>query len=186
MDAQEVPREPTGSDGDVDGLRRARSPEADQCMGDDRDDHRQYPVPEINSCWVSAVALVQPSEHAHDDDRRADEADTGSDQPPCSGALGAEIDGELGRVRTGDEVCRAEKIEELFIVEPSASTNHFVADHRDVRCRAAEAEHTEAKKQPDHLTQSTGLTGALYAFRVALAVGHFPDSIGNRYRNLIM
>jgi len=80
----------------------------------------------------------------------------GDQEPAPSRAQVADVDGHLRRVRTWNEIRRAEEIEELLPRHPLASPDDLVLHHRDVRRRPAEGDGTELQEEPGKLAQAYG------------------------------
>jgi hypothetical protein len=150
---QEVADECARADQSIERRVETGSTEAEQRIGDDRDDHRQDPVAQIDGRRARAVPLVQPRQHAHDHHCRPDEAHPGDDQTAAAGSLRAEMDCQLGGVRTRNEIGGTDEVQELAVVDPTAAAHDFVAHHRDVRSRAAEAEHSQPQEYAGDLPE---------------------------------
>jgi hypothetical protein len=57
------------------------------------------------------------------------------------------VDGHLGRVGPGDQVRRAQQVEEFLAAHPGSPAHHLVFHHRDVRGGPAEGRGAEAEKE---------------------------------------
>src|SRR5439155_21993563 len=66
-----------------------------------------------------------------------------------------DVNRDLDPVRTGDEVRRADEIEELFAREPSAPAHELRFHQGDVRGRAPHGRGPELQKQKRELDQRT-------------------------------
>jgi hypothetical protein len=67
----------------------------------------------------------------------------------------ADVDRQLGRVRAGNEVGRAEKIEKLLARHPGPPAHDLLFHERDVRGRAAERGCAEPEEEQRQLAQAT-------------------------------
>jgi hypothetical protein len=56
------------------------------------------------------------------------------------------VDRELGRIRTGDQVDRAEQVQKLGLGEPFPALHDLAVHHRDVSGGATEADGPETQK----------------------------------------
>ena len=77
----------------------------------------------------------------------------------------ADVDRQLGRVRPGDEVRRAEQVEELLVRQPLAAPDDLVLHHRDVRGGAAEGGRAQPEEEQRQFTQGCSL-GAAHGCRI--------------------
>ena len=103
-----------------------------------------------------AVLDVDPGERHDDEHRGQDEQRPGDDEPAPAGADEAEVDGHLGGVGAGDEVGRAEEVEEVLLADPATPLHDLVLHHGDVRGRAAEGGDPEPEEERGHLAQAAG------------------------------
>src|ERR1051326_13496 len=79
--------------------------------------------------------------------RRQDETHPGDDQPRPAPPSVADVNRHLGRVRPGDQVRRAQVIQELLTREPAPAAHDLVLHHGDVGRGAAERDGAELEKQ---------------------------------------
>ena len=142
--------------------------EARDCHDDDGDDDRLDAVQQSLERRRVPVLDVRPRERQHDDERRDDEAHTGDHQAAPSGALVAQVDRQLGRVGSGDEVGGAYQVDEPVVVEPAPPHHDFVAHHRDVRGGSAEANRSQLEEQERQLTKRRAVAGRLLHGRQAI------------------
>jgi hypothetical protein len=63
------------------------------------------------------------------------------------------VDCHLGRVGAGDEIGRAEQIEEMLVVQPLATMNDLIAHHGNVRRRPAKSGRTELEKEARYFAE---------------------------------
>lgn len=122
-------------------------------MRDDGDDHGLHTGEHPVRRGGGAVGHVGPGQGQDDDHRRDDEAHSGDDQAGPPGAPVPHVDGHFGGVGAGDEVGRADQVEELLIGEPLPPSNDLVAHHRDVRSRTAEGGGAQAQEQSGDLAE---------------------------------
>jgi hypothetical protein len=90
---------------------------------------------------------VHPGERGDDERGRQDEAPTRDDKPRPARDAVADVDRHLGRVRAGDQVGRADEVEELGVRQPPAPPDDLVLHQRDVRRRPAEAGRAQPQEQ---------------------------------------
>ena len=95
------------------------------------------------------------------------------------------MDGHLGRVRPGDQVRRAQQVEELLVAQPLAPLDDLIVHHADVRGRPAEAGDPQLQEQGDDFPQSfrkraVCLAGQDYSFLAVTSqlCGMFAMSVG--------
>jgi len=112
---------------------RRGSPQTPKCLHDQRDDDRLDPVKNGGGLRQRSKAKVGPRDGGHQERCRQDEAGAAGDQAGPASVPETEVDGELRRARTGDEIRRAEQIQELLAREPLAAADRLVLHHGDVR-----------------------------------------------------
>jgi len=71
----------------------------------------------------------------------------------------ADVDRQLGRVRPGDQVGRAQQVEEALAGDPSPPPHHLVLEQRDVRGRTAERGRAEPQEEQRDLAQRPARRG---------------------------
>ena len=64
------------------------------------------------------------------------------------------MDRHLGGVRAGDEICRAERIEELLVVHPFATLYHFIMHHANVRSGTSKPGNAEFEEKGGNFCES--------------------------------
>ena len=124
-------------------------------MSDDRDDHRQHAVADVEHEWIGSVLGVQPGDRTDDHDGRNDERRAGGDESARTGSTQPDVHGHLGGVRAGDEIGRADHLHEFLVAQPAATTNGFVAHHGDVGGRTAESDQAEFEHELRDLGDGT-------------------------------
>src|SRR6266850_7205601 len=78
----------------------------------------------------------------------------GDQEPAPSRAQVADVDGHLRRVRTWNEIRRAEEIEESLPRQPLPPPDDLVLHHRDVRRGPTEGDAAELQEEPGKLAQA--------------------------------
>jgi hypothetical protein len=126
-----------GNDAEQDRLGDG-GPQLEQGLDDDGDDDRLDAVEHAAQRQGVAVGDVDPGEGPDDHRGGGDEAHAGHDQAPAPGAVPAEVDGQLGAVGPGDQVGRADEVDEALVADPAPTADDLVVHHRDVPGRAAE------------------------------------------------
>jgi hypothetical protein len=64
------------------------------------------------------------------------------------------VAGYLGSVRSGDEISRADQVQEALLIYPAAAVYRLTVHERDIYRRAAETESAELEKEQSYLFQS--------------------------------
>lgn len=111
-----------------------------------------------------AEADVGPGERCDNDGRRKDEAHAPEDQPEPAALLVTDEDRQLRRAGAGDEIRRAEQVQEPLGREPSASPDNLVLHDGDVSRRASECREAESKKEEGKLGELRARPGASRSF----------------------
>ena len=140
----EAPESPVGS-----GRRR----ELPQCLDDDREDNRLDAPEEPGRLGQRPEPNVSPREGARQQCGGHDEAHAGYQESRPTPAIPADVDGHLRRVRTRDEVRRAEEVQEPLVGHPHAPVDNLVAHHRDMRRRSSKGRRAEPQEQDRELDE---------------------------------
>src|SRR5207249_5707549 len=96
---------------------------------------------------------VGPGERAHDERSGQDETHTGDDQPRPAAPSVADVNRHFRRVWSGNQIRRAQVVEELLAREPAAAPHDLVLHHGDVRRGTAEGDGAELEKQKRQLAE---------------------------------
>jgi hypothetical protein len=94
-----------------------------------------------------------------------DEADPGRDHAAPAGPHLADVDDHLGGVRAGDQVGRAQQVEEVGVCDPPAARDDLVAQHGDMGRRPAEGGEAEPQGQQRNLRHRTLRRGRALSLR---------------------
>ena len=113
------------------GRRGRQAPES---LQDHRDDDRLHAPEQPEDLRPLAEPHIRPPEGAGDEHRRNDEAQARNHQPSPAALQPPDVNGHLRRVRPGDQVRGAEKIEKPSVGQPAAPYDDLGAHHGDV-CR---------------------------------------------------
>ena len=156
---QDRERVDTGEAGDH-GAERDRAqhqglhcgaPESQESLQDDGNDHWFDSVEKGGDLWQRSEMYVSPCAAENDQRGRKDEACSTKEKAGPACAPVTNEDCQLGRAWTGDEVRRAEKVEEFLSGEPRPSTDHLLLHHRDVSRWTAKGSQTQAQKEEHHV-----------------------------------
>jgi hypothetical protein len=151
------------------GLHRG-APEPQESLHDDGNDHWFDSVEKGNDLWQRSEMYVSPCAAEDDQRGRKDEACSTKEKAGPSCAPVTNEDCQLGRAWTGDEVHRAEKVEEFLSGEPRPSTDHLLLHHRDVSRWTTKSSQTQAQKEEHHARPRAFGGGASSVMRVSALV----------------
>jgi hypothetical protein len=121
-------------DADREAVTQAGARESDRGDCDDRDDRGTDRAQDRLHLRHLAVCHVDERQRQDDQHSRHDETQAGDDQAGHAGADEAEMDSQLGRVRTRDEIERRDQVDEVAAIDPLTANDDFVLHQRDVRC----------------------------------------------------
>ena len=124
------------------------TPQLPKGLQDDGDDDGLDTVEKARDRRQRTVVDVCPRQNSDHDGSGKNEACARDQQARPSAALTADVNHELGRSRTGNEVAGAEMVEEFSLANPAATCNHFLLQHRDVSGGATEGRGTKFQEEP--------------------------------------
>src|SRR5262249_22508845 len=105
---------------------------------------------------------IGPGDRERDQRRRQDEERSGEDEAAPARSGVTQIDRQLGRRGTGNEVAGAEEVEELLLGHPAPSLHDLVTHEGDVGRRSAERDAAELEEERgDFAERSLGSLGGL-------------------------
>ena len=136
------------------------TPQAPDRLGDDRDHDRLNAIEKPIDLGQRRIGHIGPGHRQHDQHGRGDEANAAQHQPWPAGAQVAEVDGQFGRGRPGNEIGDADHVDELGFADPFAALHDLGAHHGDVGRGAAEAGDAQAQEDAGDLEQAVDLFGS--------------------------
>jgi hypothetical protein len=136
--------------------RGARQPH--ERLHHDRDHHGLERVQRTCGDRKLAESHVQVGDRHHDQYSGQNEARAGNQEADRPATHMPDVDRQFCRVRAGNQVRRAEVVEELLAREPFSAHHDFLFHHRDVRGRSTEGDRSELQEHAGDV--STGNVGA--------------------------
>ena len=128
-----------------------RAGEVEERPADDHEDRELDPRERRLHRGEGAVADIPPRDRRCEERRREDEPDSRRDESPPPSSAMTDVDGELGRVGSGDELGRRVERQELVTRDPAAAADELLLEERDVRRGAAETDGPEAGEGEEDL-----------------------------------
>ena len=118
-------------------VRDEGAAEADDRPRDDRADRRCQAVEELVEMPGQVRLDVEDRQGQHQDEAGQHEAEAGEEAAELAAAEASEVDAELVRLGTGEDLKDGEGLLEALLGDPSLLVDALVLDHRDLRRRAA-------------------------------------------------
>ena len=135
-------------DGDQDewGVGEEGSAEPDNRPGDERADRGREPVEEGLQVAGEVGLDVEDREAEHEQEARQHEAEAGEEAAEPAAAQAPEVDAELVRLGTGEDLVDGELALEGLLGDPPLLVDALALDHRDLRRRPAPGQAAEPEK----------------------------------------
>ena len=96
---------------------------------------------------------IKPGQAQNDQHGGGNKADAAQEQAHPAGAHIPDVDRHFCRIGTGDQVGRAQQIEELFIRQPFTAEDDFIVHDRNVRGRSAKRSESQLEKKRGNLNE---------------------------------